>query len=81
MKAVKDNKVYTIREDQEKHYREAGFDIYDDGGKILSYGRGKTVSYEAYARVARELEELKGRQGEDTGNAARASGKAGKKAP
>lgn len=80
MKAIKGNKVYTVREDQEKHYREAGFDIYDDAGKILSYGRGKTVPYEAYARVARELEELKSQQGGNVGNAPRASGKTGKKA-
>ncbi len=81
MKAIKGNKVYTIRGDQEKHYREAGFDILDDAGKILSYGRGKTVPYEAYASVVRELEELKGRQGKNTGNTARASEKAGKKVP
>lgn len=85
MKAVKGNKVYTIQENQEKHYREAGFDIYDDCGGLLAYGRGKTVSYEMYARVVRELEELKSRQGEagplpeNAGTVARVPGKSRKK--
>ena len=47
MTAEKDNKVYTID------------DIRDDDGKVIAYGKGKTVPYEEYQRVLQELESLK----------------------
>lgn len=59
MKAVKGNKVYTIDEKQKDSYRAAGFDIVSDSGEVLEYGKGKTVPYEEYASVRKELEELK----------------------
>lgn len=60
MKAVKENKVYTLTNEQEAElYRLKGFDILDDNGNILKYGAGKTVPYEKYAAVVAELEELK----------------------
>ena len=59
MKAVKDNKVYTITEEQQKFYTDAGFDIVDDAGKVISYGRGKTVPYEKYAALKEALEAAK----------------------
>ncbi len=59
MRAVKDNKVYTITEDQQKFYTDAGFDIVDDAGTVVRYGRGKTVPYEKYAALKAELEEAK----------------------
>lgn len=60
MKAVKENKVYTLTNEQEAElYRLKGFDILDDNGNILKYGAGKTVPYEKYAAVAAELEQLK----------------------
>lgn len=31
----------------------------DDNGEVIAYGRGKTVSYEEYARIVKELKELK----------------------
>jgi len=52
MKAVKRNKEYMIDEKQKKSYQEAGFDIYDDDGKKVAYGRGKTVPYAEYAALA-----------------------------
>lgn len=58
MKATKGNKVYSIDEAQKKRYLEAGYDICDDNGKVLDYGRGKTVPYETYAAVVRERDEL-----------------------
>lgn len=51
MKAIKDNKVYTIDETQKAHYTALGFDIKDDEGNTIAHGRGKTVSYEKYAEL------------------------------
>ena len=46
MKAVKENKVYTLTNEQEaEFYRLKGFDILDDDGNILKYGAGKTKLY------------------------------------
>lgn len=51
MKAQKGNKIYTIDESQKKRYQDAGFDITDDTGKVIKYGRGKTVPYEEYVAL------------------------------
>lgn len=59
MRAVKGNREYTIDETQKKGYQDAGFDIIDDDGNVIAYGRGKTVPYEEYAAVRKELDELK----------------------
>lgn len=59
MKAVKGNKVYTIDETQKKFYEESGFDILDDMGKVIAYGRGKTIPYGEYEVLKRENELLK----------------------
>lgn len=59
MRAVKGNKEYTIEESQQKGYQDMGFDILDDDGKVIAYGRGKTVSYEEYMKVVREAEALR----------------------
>ena len=61
MKAVKGNKVYTIDEALQKRYQEDGYDITDDSGNVVAYGRGKTVPYEAYMAVVKERDELKSR--------------------
>lgn len=58
MKAVKENREYTIDESQQKHYQDAGFDILEDGN-IIAHGRGKTVPYGDYAALAAELESVK----------------------
>lgn len=54
MRAVKANKSYTIDETQKKHYQEAGFDIIDENGAVISYGRGKKVPYEEYAALKKK---------------------------
>lgn len=59
MKAVKENRVYTISKTEQDYYNAKGFDIMDDNGEVIAYGRGKTVSYEEYARIVKELKELK----------------------
>ena len=67
MKAVKGNKEYTISDTEKRAYIAQGYDILSDDGKIISYGAGKTVSYEKYIelekenlKLKRELEVLKG---------------------
>lgn len=59
MLAKKGNRSYAITEAQKASYLKQGFDIHDDDGKVVAYGVGKTVPYEKYAAVVRELEELK----------------------
>lgn len=63
MRAVKGNKEYTIGEGQKKSYQDSGFDILDDDGKVIAYGRGKTVPYDDYMRVVKENERLKAEAG------------------
>ena len=58
MKALKDNKVYTIDESQKAHYIALGFDIHDDEGNTVAYGQGKTVPYEKYAELETAHKEL-----------------------
>ena len=86
MKAVKGNKVYTIDEKQKKAYVEAGFDIKDDAGKVIAYGRGKTVPYADYAalqeankKLQEENETLRAHLAELTEGKAEPETKAGKK--
>lgn len=59
MKAVKGNKEYNIEESQQKSYQDAGFDISDDSGKLIAYGKGKTVPYGDYMKLKEELEAAK----------------------
>lgn len=57
MKAVKGNKEYAIDETQQKGYQDAGFDIVEDG-KVIAYGRGKTVPYDDHMKAVKEIERL-----------------------
>lgn len=41
MKAVKGNKEYTIEQSQQKFYQDSGYDIKNDSGEIVAYGKGK----------------------------------------
>lgn len=59
MKAVKGNKEYNIEESQQKSYRDAGYDIFDDSGTLIAYGKGKTVPYDDYMKLREELEAVK----------------------
>ncbi len=64
MRAQKGNKVYTINESQVKGYQDAGFDIVDDAGKIIKYGRGRTVPYEEYVALKEKNATLEGKMKE-----------------
>ena len=49
MKALKDNKEYTIAEEQKHAYLEEGYDIYGEDGKLLEYSPKKKIAYSEYA--------------------------------
>lgn len=59
MVAVKGNVEYRITEAEKAMYIKNGFDILDDSGKKIADGAHKTISYEQYEKVRKELEELK----------------------
>lgn len=61
MRAVKGNKEYTIEESQRKGYQDAGFDILNELGEVVAYGRGKTVPYDEHMRAIAEIEVLRKR--------------------
>ena len=56
MKAVKANRQYTITEAEVASFRNEGYDIYRDDGKLIYYGVGKTVPFERYAKLMAQLE-------------------------
>ena len=58
MRAVKENKEYTIEESQKGFYLAQGFNIYGDDGELVEAAPGKTVSYDEYAALQAKLEEL-----------------------
>lgn len=59
MKAIKNNKVYTVDEVSKAAYLAQGFDITDDKGKIIERSPSSTVSYSEYEKVLKENEKLK----------------------
>ncbi len=62
MKAVKDNKVYTIDKNSAKAYLAQGYDITDDNFNVIEHSPLATVPYSEYAKIKAELEELKAKQ-------------------
>lgn len=60
MRAVKGNKEYMVDETQQKGYQDAGFDIIDDVGNVVAYGRGKTMPYDDYMKAVKEIGKLQG---------------------
>lgn len=59
MKAIKQNRAYTISADQATAFARAGYDVYDDNGKIVQYGAGKTVAYTQYVKALKTIDEQK----------------------
>lgn len=57
MYAVKANRQYTVEKVQAAAYQAQGYDILDDGGKLLQHGAGKTFPATEYERVCRERDE------------------------
>ena len=62
MKAVKDNKVYTIDKNSAKAYLAQGYDITDDNFNVIEHSPLATMPYSEYAKIKAELEELKAKQ-------------------
>ena len=60
MRAVKGNKEYMIDESQQKGYQDMGFDILNDDGGVIAYGRGKTLPYDDHLKAVKEMERLQG---------------------
>ncbi|MDE7390216.1 MAG: hypothetical protein K2M82_04665 [Lachnospiraceae bacterium] len=58
MKAIKDNKVYTIDEASKRAYLSQGYDIIDESGDIIEHSPTATVPYSEYAKVIAENEVL-----------------------
>lgn len=58
MKAAKGNREYTIDESQQKAYQDTGFDILNDSGEVIAYGKGKTVPFDEYMQAVKEIERL-----------------------
>ena len=59
IKAKKENKIYTITEQQKKRYLGDGYDIYDGDGNLLEHSPKKKISYAEYDKVVKELGALK----------------------
>lgn len=56
MRAVKENRQYTITDADVKSFVNDGYDIYDDNGKLVAYGAGKTVAFDKYAKLMAQVE-------------------------
>lgn len=59
MKVKKGNKVYRISETEEASYLAKGYDVVDKDGNVIKHAADSTVPYSEYAKVVKELEELK----------------------
>lgn len=59
MKAIKQNKVYTITETEKSYYTAQGYDILSDEGEVIERGAGTSVSYDEYLKLKDELDLLK----------------------
>lgn len=60
MRAVKDNRCYSINTDAEaRAYKAQGFDIYDDDNTLKAHGDGKTVTVDEFSAVNAENQKLK----------------------
>lgn len=63
LRAVKENKVYKIRDEEESLYNNRGYDIYTEDGKLKKYSAKKTILYSAHMeevnRLKEEIKQLK----------------------
>jgi hypothetical protein len=59
MKALKDNKEYTINDEQKQRYLEEGYDVYSNDGNLLEYSPKKKIEYSKYAALEKENKSLK----------------------
>lgn len=67
MKAIKDNKVYTVDETTKGTYLARGFDITDDEGNVIERSPSSTVSRKEYDELLAKYETLKSEQSKKKG--------------
>lgn len=58
MKAIKDNKIYTVDEVSKNDYLAAGYDIIDDNGDVIERSPSATVPYSEYEKLVAENKQL-----------------------
>ena len=58
MKAIKENREYTITPDVKQSFIKEGYDIIDDDGNITDYGAGKTVPFQRYIDLVEKYTKL-----------------------
>lgn len=58
MKAIKENRQYTINDTDVQRFARDGYDVYDDDGNIVAFGVGKSVPFEKYAKAMEQIEKL-----------------------
>lgn len=58
MLAQKDNKTYTVTEQEKKMYLADGYDIYSDEGELLERSPSATVSWAVHERALARIKEL-----------------------
>ena len=58
MRATKENREYAITEADVESFVKEGYDIYDELGRLVRYGAGKTVPMERYAELTERYEAL-----------------------
>lgn len=58
MLAVKENREYTINDTDVQSFANEGYDVFDDNGNLIAYGKGKSVSFDKYMKVVEQTEKL-----------------------
>lgn len=58
MLAQKDNKTYSITDQEKKSYLADGYDIYSDGGELLERSPSATVSWAVHEKALARIKEL-----------------------
>lgn len=58
MLAQKDNKTYSITDQEKKTYLADGYDIYSDEGELLEHSPTATVSWAVYEKSLARIKEL-----------------------
>ena len=74
MKAVKDNKVYTVDETSKKDYLAMGYDIYGDDGTLKERSPSSTVSRREYDELLAKYNALAAEKAADTKKKAKSGG-------
>lgn len=77
MKAIKDNKVYTVDETTKGTYLAAGFDITDDSGNVIERSPSSTVSRREYDELLAKYNALAAQSVAQTEEQSKKKGKSG----